>query len=130
MNHQRHHTFPDLARCVGFAGRTTRLGSRQDASGGGYRELWSARRLVDAARLALASARWEASDDECVPVALRDFVLLEAALNAATGVRADTHDGFPHLGAAVTADGRCDVGPCPCLDALRVPQPRLLGRVA
>jgi len=124
------HPFSALARCVGIAGATLRDRSRSDCSGDGYRELWSARRLVDATQLVLTSARWETAGEEYVPVSMHHLVLLEAAYRSVTGDQADTADGFPHLGATFIGVGVCDAGRCPCRDGSRVPQPSLLDRAA
>ena len=96
-----------------------------------YRELWAARRLLQAVRAVIADADWEAgdhADHACVPK--HHLVLLEAAANAVTGERAPSSDGFPHAGPEVSGQDLCNAGYCPCHDAGRQAQPRLLDPAA
>lgn len=123
-------TFAALGRCIAQATIAPRNGVYRNLAADAYPELWAARRLVDAVRLTLADALWEAEGDgERASVPKHHLVLLEAALDAATGQRAETPDGFPHAGSRITR-GVCNAGICPCRDGRRAPQPPLLNRAA
>ena len=100
---------------------------------GARRELAALHRLIDAARLVIADADWEATGCEERPqarVPKHHLVLVEAALRELDADPAATPDGYPHAGADVAAGGVCDAGFCPCHDARRAPQPALLGEPA
>lgn len=125
-------TFAALGHCIHEASlpaRTEVLGCLDIAA---YRELWAARRLVEAVRLTLADAAWEADGDDRSRAAVpkHHLVLSEAAVDVITHQRAATPDGFPHAGCEVGASGVCNAGFCPCHDGRRAPQPPLLGRAA
>jgi len=123
-------TFAALGRCVDQARGTAHDHPIEAVPLDGYRELWAARRFVEVARRVLADARWESGQHEDqATVPKHHLVLLEAALNLATGQRAATADGFPHAGSAVKR-GVCDAGYCPCRDVRRPSQPSLLDRAA
>ncbi|MQA01141.1 MAG: hypothetical protein GEU80_17800 [Dehalococcoidia bacterium] len=124
-------TFAALGRSIHRTNVTARSGAHHDFASDAYRELWAGRRLVDAVRLTLADALWESEhDDEHASVPKHHLVLLEAALDVATGQRAATTDGFPHGGCEVGASGVCNAGFCPCHDGRRIGQPPLLDRAA
>lgn len=127
-------TFAALSRCIDQVVLAERKDSLHDGiAATAYRELWTARRLLEAARLVSEGADWDAELDGEPPRAVvqkHDLVLLEAAMLLASGERAGTPDGFPHAGAEVAASGVCDAGFCPCHDGQRLPQTSLLDRAA
>lgn len=89
--------------------------------------------LIEASALVVGEAQWEREPgDEPDRAAVRkhDLVMLEAAVNAVTGRRAQSPDGYPHAGSEVSAHGFCEVGFCPCQDRRRDPQPPLMERAA
>lgn len=127
-------TFAALSRCIELTALTGRGALLRDGTTeAAYRELWAARRLLEAARLVSRRARWDTEGDGEPSQAVaekHDLVLLEAAVLLAGGERAGTPDGFPHAGAEVAASGVCDAGFCPCHDGQRTPQASLLDRAA
>jgi len=89
--------------------------------------------LIEAAALVVGEAQWErepGDEPERAAVRKHDLVMLEAAVNAVTGRRAQSPDGYPHAGSEVSMRGFCEVGFCPCQDGRRNPQPPLMGRAA
>ncbi len=126
--------FAALSRCIELTALTGRgVALRDGTTEAAYRELWAARRLLEAARLVSGRARWDTEVDgepSQAAVEKHDLVLLEAAALLAAGERAGTPDGFPHAGAEVAAGGVCDAGFCPCHDSHRAPQSSLLDHAA
>lgn len=85
--------------------------------------------LIEAAGAVVGEAQWErepGTEPERAAVRKHDLVLLEAAVNALTGRRAQSPDGYPHAGSEVSAHGFCEVGFCPCQDRRPSPQRTLL----
>jgi hypothetical protein len=85
--------------------------------------------LIESAALVVHEARWErepGGETDRASVRKHDLVTLEAALNAVTGRRSLSPDGYPHAGSEVSPRGFCEVGYCPCQDRRQNPQRPLL----